>query len=44
MLGATGVSKVIEVELDAKEKELFAASVEHVKKLCAAADKVMAAE
>jgi malate dehydrogenase len=44
MLGATGVSKVIEVELDAKEKELFTASVEHVKKLCAAADKVMAAE
>jgi malate dehydrogenase len=33
VLGAGGVEKVIEVELDAEERKLFDASVEHVRKL-----------
>ncbi|MBU0638338.1 MAG: malate dehydrogenase, partial [Planctomycetes bacterium] len=41
MLGTNGVEKVVEVELDAREKEAFTASVEHVKQLCALADKFM---
>jgi malate dehydrogenase len=33
VLGAGGVEKIIEVELDAEERKLFDASVEHVRKL-----------
>ena len=33
VLGANGVEKVIEVELDADERKLFDASVEHVRTL-----------
>ncbi len=33
VLGAGGVEKVIELDLNDKEKEMFAASVDHVKKL-----------
>jgi malate dehydrogenase len=39
ILGQQGVERVIEVELDSKEKEAFGASVEHVKELCAQAQK-----
>jgi malate dehydrogenase len=35
VLGAGGVEKVLEVELDAEERKLFDASVEHVRKLVA---------
>ncbi|RJP35934.1 MAG: malate dehydrogenase [Phycisphaerales bacterium] len=38
MLGGNGVEKVIEVELDAAEKDLFASSVAHVKELVQVAD------
>lgn len=41
LLGRHGVEKVIEVELDAREKEMFAASVEHVKELCEATKKYL---
>ena len=41
ILGRTGVEKVIEVELDAKEKEMFNGSVEHVKELCKATAKFL---
>ena len=41
-IGAGGVEKVIELELSEKEKEEFAASVDHVKDLVAAMDKVLA--
>lgn len=41
ILGRDGVEKVIEVELDAREKEMFATSVAHVKELCAAAKKFL---
>lgn len=41
ILGRDGVEKVVEVELDAREKEMFAASVEHVKELCEVAEKFM---
>ena len=33
VLGAGGVEKIIELELDADERKLFDASVEHVRKL-----------
>ncbi len=33
VLGAGGVEKVIEVELDAEEQKMFDASVEHVRTL-----------
>jgi malate dehydrogenase len=33
VLGARGVERIIEVELDAKERKMFDASVEHVKAL-----------
>ncbi len=39
MLGSGGVEKVFEVELDAKEKEAFQTSVDHVKELVEAARK-----
>ncbi len=42
VLGSSGVEKVLEVELDAKEKEAFAHSVDHVKQLVDAAKKVLA--
>jgi malate dehydrogenase len=35
VLGAGGVERIIEVELDADERKLFDASLEHVKKLVA---------
>jgi malate dehydrogenase len=41
ILGAAGVERVIEVELDAGEREAFSASVEHVKDLCKAAEKFL---
>lgn len=41
VLGKNGVERVIEVELDAREKEMFAASVEHVKELCKATKKLL---
>jgi malate dehydrogenase len=33
VLGAGGVERILEVELDAEERKLFDASVEHVRKL-----------
>jgi malate dehydrogenase len=33
VLGADGVERVIEVEMDAEERKLFDASVEHVRSL-----------
>ncbi|HNO79615.1 MAG TPA: malate dehydrogenase [Phycisphaerae bacterium] len=39
MLGANGVEKVIEVELDAGERKLFDSSVSHVKELVELAEK-----
>jgi malate dehydrogenase len=41
LLGRHGVEKVIELELDPREKEMFAASVEHVKELCEATKKYL---
>lgn len=41
VLGAGGVEKVIEVDLDAREREMFAASVSHVKELVALAEKFL---
>ncbi len=38
MLGANGVEKVIEVELNAEERKMLDASVNHVKELCAQVD------
>jgi len=35
VLGAGGVERVLEVEMNAEERALFDASVEHVKKLVA---------
>ena len=42
-IGAGGVEKVIEIELSEKEKKEFAGSVDHVKELVAAMDKVLGA-
>jgi len=42
LLGAGGVEKVIEIQLSDKEKKAFASSVDHVKELVAAMDKVLA--
>ena len=42
MLGAGGVEKIIEVELDDKEREMFNKSVEHVKALSATTEKLLA--
>ena len=41
VLGRNGVEKVIEVELDEREREMFDASVAHVKELCVAARKFL---
>ncbi|MGD8451578.1 MAG: malate dehydrogenase [Phycisphaerae bacterium] len=41
ILGREGVERIIEVELDAREKEMFAASVAHVKELCEVATKFL---
>ncbi len=38
VLGKAGVEKVLEIELDSREKEMFHSSVEHVKELCAQTD------
>ncbi|MCK6455115.1 MAG: malate dehydrogenase [Phycisphaerae bacterium] len=43
MLGDHGLEKVIEVDLDAEERKMFQASVDHVKELCAWVDKNWAA-
>ena len=39
VLGAGGVEKVIELNLDAEERKLFDASVAHVKELVARVEK-----
>ncbi len=44
VLGRSGVEKVIEVDLDAREREMFNTSVSHVKDLVAAAQKLLAAK
>lgn len=41
ILGKGGVEKVIEVDLDAKERDMFQSSVTHVKELVAAASKFL---
>ena len=41
VLGAGGVEKVIEVELDDNERQLLTNSVEHVKELVGVADGFM---
>ena len=41
ILGKNGMEKVIQVELDAKERAMFDVSVQHVKELSAAAEKVL---
>ena len=41
VLGAGGVEKIIEVEFDPAERELFDSSVSHVKELCELAQKVL---
>jgi len=41
ILGSGGVEKVLEVELDAREKAMFQSSVEHVKELCKAAERLL---
>ena len=43
VLGAGGVERVIEVELDGDERKLFDSSVAHVKELCELAQKVLSA-
>jgi len=43
-IGAAGVEKVIEIELSDKEGKEFAASVDHVKELVGAMDKVLGAK
>ncbi|MDX2200867.1 MAG: malate dehydrogenase [Phycisphaerae bacterium] len=42
ILGKGGMEKIIEVDLDAREREMFNTSVQHVKELSAAAEKVLA--
>ncbi len=42
VLGDKGVERVLEVELNAEERAMFDVSVQHVKELCAVADKFMA--
>jgi malate dehydrogenase len=41
MLGANGVEKVIEVELNARERDMLTGSINHVKELCAETEKVL---
>jgi malate dehydrogenase len=41
VLGKGGVERVIEVEFDAKEREMFQSSVAHVKELCAKTEKLL---
>lgn len=41
VLGREGIERVIEVELDAREREMFTTSVEHVKELCKATRKFL---
>ncbi|MEW6251599.1 MAG: malate dehydrogenase [Planctomycetota bacterium] len=41
VLGSRGVEKVIEVELDARERDMLAESVQHVRDLCEAARKFL---
>lgn len=41
VLGRGGVEKVLEVQLDAKERDMFGSSVAHVKELCGVAQKFL---
>jgi malate dehydrogenase len=41
ILGAGGVEKVLEIELESREREMFSASVKHVKELCETAQKFL---
>jgi len=41
VLGTGGVEKIIEVEFDSAERNLFDSSVSHVKELCELAQKVL---
>jgi len=41
ILGTDGVERIIEVELDAKEREMFGESVSHVKELCKTTEKFL---
>jgi malate dehydrogenase len=43
ILGTGGMEKVIECELNAEEKTMFSTSVQHVKELCAVAEKFLSA-
>jgi malate/lactate dehydrogenase len=40
MIGASGVEKIIEVELAPRERKLFEESLSHVKELVAAMDRI----
>jgi malate dehydrogenase len=41
VLGTNGVERIIECELNADERKMFDVSVQHVKELCAAAEKFL---
>lgn len=41
VLGSGGVERIIECELNAEERKMFDVSVQHVKELCAAAEKFL---
>ncbi|MGE0479959.1 MAG: malate dehydrogenase [Phycisphaerae bacterium] len=41
VLGRNGMERVLEVQLDAKERDMFGSSVAHVKELCAVAQKFL---
>lgn len=41
ILGSKGVEKIVEIELDAKERDMFNSSVQHVKELCEATRKFL---
>jgi len=41
LLGAKGVERIIEVELDPDERKLFETSVQHVKELCELVDRML---
>jgi malate dehydrogenase len=42
VLGTAGVERVIEVELDARERDMLNASVQHVRELCKATERFLA--
>ena len=41
VLGAKGIERIIEVELDTGERQMFETSVQHVKELCAMVDRLL---